>query len=304
MTPSQLYKQENDNGKLKAEIKELLSSKALSRYEAEELIQLNVLSETDRARKINQSEIRRLKENHNMTTTEKLDIISHLYTLNGYEIVERGALGIKLFKKKKFSYLSAFLWFLLLGVGLVIYILYYLLRGDHRETIIVENNYKEKPVSLEEETLEELNSDEEIIEDESLVSEDIQEENDEHSEELLTQENEKEEVEQLNENETTEEQEYLEEVKIEDSKEEISEETGNQSDSDEKTEEEKLLEELNHEDDLEELKKENEPLLEVKEKTEEEKLLEELADSSDLAEEKTQEREKTEEEKLLEELSK
>ncbi len=164
MTPSQLYIQETQNGKLKAEIKEMLSSKALSRYEAEELIQLNVLNEIERPRKIYSSEIKKIKENHNMTAKEKLDTISHLYTNNGFEVVDRDRLKIKLFKKKKFSFFSAFLWFLLLGVGLVIYILYYLFKGDNVEIITVEDNYKEKPQNMEEEV--EFESSEEVMEDE------------------------------------------------------------------------------------------------------------------------------------------
>ena len=168
MTPSQLYREETQNGKLKAEIKEMLASKALSRYEAEELIQLNVLNEIERPRKIHSSEIKKLKENHNMTSKEKLDTIAHLYTNNGFEVVNRDRLEIKLSKKKKFSYLSAFFWFLLLGVGLVIYILYYLLKRDDNVAITVEDNYKVKPDQIEEEII-----DAELLEDD--IQEDIEE---------------------------------------------------------------------------------------------------------------------------------
>ena len=168
MTPSQLYREEAQNGKLKVEIKEMLASKALSRYEAEELIQLNVLNEIERPRKIHSSEIKKLKENHNMTSKEKLDTIAHLYTNNGFEVVDRDRLEIKLFKKKKFSYLSAFFWFLLLGVGLVSYILYYLLKRDDTVTITVEDNYKVKPDLIEEEII-----DAELLEDD--IQEDIEE---------------------------------------------------------------------------------------------------------------------------------
>jgi len=168
MTPSQLYREETQNGKLKAEIKEMLASKALSRYEAEELIQLNVLNEIERPRKIHSSEIKKLKENHNMTSKEKLDTIAHLYTNNGFEVVDRDRLEIKLSKKKKFSYLSAFFWFLLLGVGLVIYILYYLLKRDDNVAITVEDNYKVKPDQIEEEII-----DTELLEDD--IQEDIEE---------------------------------------------------------------------------------------------------------------------------------
>ena len=177
MTPSQLYNQESQNGKLKAEIKQMLLDKALNRYEAEELIQLTVLNELDRPRKIYPTEIKRIKENSSMTPNEKLDTISKLYTNNGYHVTQRDRLGIQLFKKKKFSYLSAFLWFLLLGVGLVIYILYYLVRGDYKETIIVDDNYKVKPEGIVEEPIiilpnEDFDEDTELIEDE--VEEDMQ----------------------------------------------------------------------------------------------------------------------------------
>lgn len=175
MTPSQLYEEEKQNGKLKAEIKESLGSKALSRYEAEELIQLNVLNEIERARKINPLEIKRLKENHNMTADEKLDIISHLYKLNGYEVENRDSLEIQLKRKKKFSYLSAFLWFLLLGVGLVIYILYYLLRGDDHVTVQVADNYKVKPESIDNQHIDE-NTEEDSEQESQETSEDLDEE--------------------------------------------------------------------------------------------------------------------------------
>jgi len=224
MTPSQLYKEESQNGKLKVEIKQMLLNKALNRYEAEELIQLNVLNEIDRPRKIYPAEIKRIKENPNMTPNEKLDTISTLYTNNGYKIVERDRLGIQLFKKKKFSYLSAFLWFLLLGVGLVIYILYYLLRGDHNEIIEVDDNYKVKPEGIieepiiilpnedEEEDTQEL--EEKVEEQEELIesSEEVdQEENlDQQSEESI-EEAQEEVIEEAEESFQTQEQEELEE---------------------------------------------------------------------------------------------
>lgn len=194
MTPSQLYKEETQNGKLKAEIKELLSTKALSRYEAEELIQLNVLNEISRPRKIRPLEIKRIAQNHNMLPSEKLDLISHLYMLNGYEILDRDRLEIKVKRKKKFSYMSAFLWFLLLGVGLVIYILYYLFKGDDFETITIADNYKAKPEV------------EVIIEEEVEISEDIVEES------------------EINEEESQEETEIAQEQEDTETEEEISEE--------------------------------------------------------------------------------
>ena len=244
MTPSQLYIQESENGKLKAEIKQMLSSQALNRHEAEELIQLTVLNELENPRKINPTEIKRIKENPNMTPNEKLDIISTLYTNNGYHIVQRDRLGIQLFRKKKFSYLSAFFWFLLLGVGLVIYILYYLLRGDHNETIIVDDNYKAKPEGIIEEPIIILPNEDEDMDESEEETESITDESDEeienskeifeNEEEKLDQENE-ESIEQMQEEVTEEieestqteeevltQEEAIEEVNIE---EELSEET-------------------------------------------------------------------------------
>lgn len=52
------------------------------------------------------------------------------HTSRGYRVISQTPEGVQLVKPKQFSLVWAFLWFLLGGVGLLVYILYYVSKRD------------------------------------------------------------------------------------------------------------------------------------------------------------------------------
>lgn len=52
------------------------------------------------------------------------------YSRKGYEIVSQTDSTAQMRKPKTFSFLWAFLWFLLFGVGILVYIFYYMAKKD------------------------------------------------------------------------------------------------------------------------------------------------------------------------------
>lgn len=81
--------------------------------------------------------VERIKKNSALSVSEKLDKISILYTNEGYTIGSKTENQLQMIKKKTFSFLWAFLWLLLFGVGLIVYLLYYLSKNDEVYTITI-----------------------------------------------------------------------------------------------------------------------------------------------------------------------
>ena len=54
-----------------------------------------------------------------------LDAVVMKYARIGYEVRSRTQTTVQLVKPKKFSFIWALVWFLLFGIGLIIYLLYY-----------------------------------------------------------------------------------------------------------------------------------------------------------------------------------
>lgn len=52
------------------------------------------------------------------------------YVGQGYRVMSQTETSAQLVKPKQFSFVWAFLWFLLLGVGLIVYLLYYASKKD------------------------------------------------------------------------------------------------------------------------------------------------------------------------------
>jgi len=52
------------------------------------------------------------------------------YIKRGFRIISRTDTTAQLVKPKKFSLLWAFLWFLLFGIGLLVYVFYYVAKKD------------------------------------------------------------------------------------------------------------------------------------------------------------------------------
>lgn len=64
------------------------------------------------------------------------------YVNQGYHVVSRTENSAQLVLPKEFSFLWALLWFLVFGIGLIIYILYYLSKHDNVIYISVEPSGK------------------------------------------------------------------------------------------------------------------------------------------------------------------
>ena len=73
------------------------------------------------------------------TDTAALQTQINEYVRKGYVVQSQTETSAQLVKPKGFSFFWAFLWFLLLGIGLLIYILYYLSKKDQTVYLYVEN---------------------------------------------------------------------------------------------------------------------------------------------------------------------
>jgi len=68
-----------------------------------------------------------VKANGDLSDDEKKEHIRNLYTLNGFSIVQMNHASITV-SKKYFSLGAAMMWFGILGVGIVVYLIYLLLK--------------------------------------------------------------------------------------------------------------------------------------------------------------------------------
>lgn len=57
----------------------------------------------------------------------------------GYRVVSQTEASAQLVKPKSFSFVWAFLWFLLAGIGLVVYLIYYAAKKDQQVYLYVES---------------------------------------------------------------------------------------------------------------------------------------------------------------------
>jgi hypothetical protein len=60
------------------------------------------------------------------------------YTRHGYLVVHQTPTSVQLVRPKSFSFLWAILWFLLCGVGVLVYIFYYLGKSDEQKYFSVD----------------------------------------------------------------------------------------------------------------------------------------------------------------------
>ena len=91
------------------------------------------------------AEIESSDDDAEIQLSERSDILSHeinKYANFGYRIVSRTETSAQLVKPKEFSFIAALLWFILLGVGLIIYLLYYLSKKDDAVYLMVSKNGK------------------------------------------------------------------------------------------------------------------------------------------------------------------
>ena len=67
------------------------------------------------------------------------------YARRGYEVRSRTQTAAQLVRPKKFSFIWALLWFLVFGVGILVYVLYYLGKSD--QTVYLQVDERGKVVS-------------------------------------------------------------------------------------------------------------------------------------------------------------
>lgn len=72
-------------------------------------------------------------------TQKKLQKEIIKYTRRGYIITSQTETSVQMVRPKKFGFLPALLWFLLLGVGILVYIFYYMSKKDLTVYIYVDN---------------------------------------------------------------------------------------------------------------------------------------------------------------------
>jgi len=68
-----------------------------------------------------------------LTQTQRQQILDReiaKYTKRGFQVTSRTETTAQLRKPKKFSFLWAFLWFLLFGIGILVYLFYYWSKKD------------------------------------------------------------------------------------------------------------------------------------------------------------------------------
>ena len=65
--------------------------------------------------------------------------IAH-YESKGYHVEDRAKSRVTMMRPKKFSFIWALLWFLLFGIGILIYLFYYMAKSDERVTLEVDDS--------------------------------------------------------------------------------------------------------------------------------------------------------------------
>lgn len=134
-------------------------------------------------------DIENIKISRVLDSEQKLDVISDLYIKEGYEQELRTERELKMIKRKKFSFLWSVLWFLFFGIGLLIYIFYYMSKKDeiiyiridkteieNKEIDLITVNQKEKNIEIgsnEASTHDKLIKLAKMVEDELLTKEEF-----------------------------------------------------------------------------------------------------------------------------------
>ena len=67
-----------------------------------------------------------IQDHPNMALVREIQRLVH----KGYQVIQQTNTSAQLVKKKKFSFFWAFMWFLLMGVGILVYIFYYMAKRD------------------------------------------------------------------------------------------------------------------------------------------------------------------------------
>jgi len=119
---------------------------------------------------ISDLEVQKIIDNPTLSNNMILDKVSALYMSEGYIVTLRTNTQLQLIRKKKFSLLWAVLWFLLWGVGLIVYIFYYISKKDEQVNITLDEEKVKNKSSIQE--LTELSN---LLKDGHLTQEEFEE---------------------------------------------------------------------------------------------------------------------------------
>ncbi len=84
-----------------------------------------------------------------LTLEERKSILEKQISIlsqRGYRVTSRTDTTATLVKPKEFSFIWALLWFLVFGIGILIYIFYYMSKKDHVIYLNIDENYNPNTV--------------------------------------------------------------------------------------------------------------------------------------------------------------
>lgn len=84
-----------------------------------------------------------------LRNADKIDNLVAFYSAKGFAVTNRSGNQVQMVRKKKFSFWWALAWFLLFGVGVIIYLLYYLAKRDDVRTYTLPGDAEPKDVTPE-----------------------------------------------------------------------------------------------------------------------------------------------------------
>ena len=119
------------------------------------------------------TEVQEIIDNSKLSNKASLDKISSLYMREGYIVILRTDTQLQLIRKKKFSLIWAILGLLLWGIGLLIYIFYYVSKKDEQINITLD---EESSRSKNNSKIEELTKLSQLLKDGHLTIEEFESE--------------------------------------------------------------------------------------------------------------------------------
>ena len=86
-----------------------------------------------------------------LTLEERKSILEKQISIlsqRGYSVTSRTDTTATLLKPKEFSFIWALLWFLVFGIGILVYIFYYMSKKDYVKYLNIDENYNPNTVIL------------------------------------------------------------------------------------------------------------------------------------------------------------
>lgn len=84
---------------------------------------------------ISDSKVQSIIDDSKLSNKKRLDVVTELYMKEGFIVNLRTDNQLQLIRKKQFSFLWALFWFLIFGIGILIYIFYFISKKDEQINI-------------------------------------------------------------------------------------------------------------------------------------------------------------------------